>query len=286
MTLEVTAFFDETTCTISYVVADPDAGEAAIIDSVLDYDPKSGRTSTTSADKIIAAVRERNLDAKWTLDTHAHADHLTASFYLQEELGCRIGIGDKIPAVQETFKNIFNIGDEFATDGSQFDHLFADGERFNIGSIEGHVLQTPGHTPACCTYVIGDTAFVGDTIFMPDFGTARTDFPGGDARTLYKSIRKVLALPEDTRLFMCHDYGPNGRAYAWETTVGAERADNIHIREGVDETAFVAMRNERDATLDMPNLILPSVQVNIRAGRLPPPEDNGIAYLKIPLNAL
>ena len=286
MAPEVTAFFDETTCTISYVVADPDAGNAAIIDSVLDYDPKSGRTSTTSADKIIAFVREKKLDAELTLDTHAHADHLTASFYLQGKLGCRIGIGDKIPTVQETFKGIFNIGDEFATDGSQFDHLFADGERFSIGSVEGHVLQTPGHTPACSTYVIGDAAFVGDTIFMPDFGTARTDFPGGDAQTLYRSIRKVLALPEDTRLFMCHDYAPNGRAYAWETTVSAERADNIHVRDGVDEAAFVTMRNERDATLDMPNLILPSVQVNIRAGRLPPPEDNGIAYLKIPLNAL
>ena len=286
MTPEVTAFFDKTTCTISYVVADADAGKAAIIDSVLDFDPKSGRTSTGSADKIIAFVREEKLDAEWTLDTHAHADHLTASHYLREELGCRIGIGDKIPIVQETFKGIFNIGDEFATDGSQFDHLFADGERFTIGSIEGRVLQTPGHTPACCTYVIGDAAFPGDTIFMPDFGSARTDFPGGDARTLYKSIHKVLALPDETRLFMCHDYGPNGRAYAWESTVGAERADNIHVRDGVDEAAFVAMRNERDATLDMPALILPSVQVNIRAGRFPPAEENGIAYLKIPLNAL
>lgn len=282
----VTAFFDEITCTISYIVSDQDTGKSAIIDSVLDFDAKSGRTSTISADKILAHLKDKQLEAEWTFDTHAHADHLTASFYLREQLGCKIGISDKIPIVQATFKKIFNIGEDFIADGRQFDHLFADGETFSIGSMEIRVLQTPGHTPACSTYLIGDAAFVGDTIFMPDFGTARTDFPGGDAQTLYRSIQKILALPGDTRLFMCHDYATGGRDYAWESTIAAERADNIHLRDGISEDAFVKIRKERDAGLEMPNLILPSVQVNIRAGRLPPPEDNGIAYLKIPLNVL
>jgi glyoxylase-like metal-dependent hydrolase (beta-lactamase superfamily II) len=283
---EVKAFFDPATFTVSYVVSDPATKHAAIVDSVLDYDPKAGRTSRASADQVIAYVQDQGLTVAWTLETHAHADHLTAAPYLKETLGGRTGIGEHIKVVQATFKQLFNAEAAFATDGSQFDHLFKDGESFRIGQLEGRVLHTPGHTPACLTYVIGNAAFVGDTLFMPDYGTARCDFPGGSAATLYRSIRKVLALPPQTRLFMCHDYMPGGREVRWETTVAAERRDNIHVRDGIGEAAFVEMRNKRDATLDMPVLILPSVQINMRAGAFPPKESNGIAYLKIPLNAL
>ncbi|MEQ8653654.1 MAG: MBL fold metallo-hydrolase [Kiloniellales bacterium] len=283
---EITTFFDTATSTASHVVHCPETKQAAIIDSVLDYDPKSGRTSTASAETILAHVEATGLQVAWILETHVHADHLTAAPLLQEKLGAKIGIGAAISTVQEVFKKVFNAEPAFATDGRQFDHLFEDGERFMLGKLEARVMHTPGHTPACATYLIGDAAFVGDTLFMPDFGTARCDFPGGDARQLYRSIQKILALPPDTRLFLCHDYGPGGRAYAWETTVAEERAANIHVNDGVSEDAFVAMRNKRDAELDMPVLILPSVQVNMRAGHLPPPEDNGTRYLKIPINAL
>ena len=283
----VTAFFDEATFTVSYVVQEPQGKHCAIIDSVLDFDPKSGRTSKESADKVIAFVREHGLTVDWILETHAHADHLTAAPYLKSALGGRVGIGAHITDVQTTFKTVFNANGEFATDGSQFDRLFQDGDSFRIGAMTATVLHTPGHTPACITYLIGDAAFVGDTLFMPDFGTARCDFPGGDAATLYRSIRKILSLPPETRLFMCHDYKAPGRdRYAWETTVAEERASNIHVREGISEAEFVAMRSERDKTLDMPVLILPSVQVNMRAGDLPPPEDNGVRYLKLPVDAL
>lgn len=283
----VTAFFDEATFTVSYVVQEPEGKHCAIIDSVLDFDPKSGRTSKESADKVIAFVREHGLTVDWILETHAHADHLTAAPYLKSALGGRVGIGAHITDVQTTFKTVFNANGEFATDGSQFDRLFQDGDSFRIGAMTATVLHTPGHTPACITYLIGDAAFVGDTLFMPDFGTARCDFPGGDAATLYRSIRKILSLPPETRLFMCHDYKAPGRdRYAWETTVAEERASNIHVREGISEAEFVAMRSERDKTLDMPVLILPSVQVNMRAGDLPPPEDNGVRYLKLPVDAL
>ena len=283
----VQAFFDETTFTVSYVVSEPDGPHCAIVDSVLDYDPKSGRTSTRSADAVIAHVRKRNLTVDWILETHAHADHLTAAPYLKEKLGGEIAIGAHIADVQGIFGKVFNAETGFRTDGSQFDHLFADGDTFGIGKLEGRVMHTPGHTPACITYLIGDAAFVGDTLFMPDFGTARADFPGGDAATLYRSIRKVLSLPAATRLFMCHDYKAPGRdVFAWETTVAREKAENIHVRDGISETEFVKMRTARDATLDMPVLILPSVQVNMRAGHMPPPDDNGITYLKIPVNAL
>lgn len=286
-TPDVKAFFDEATHTVSYVVSDPETRHCAIIDSVLDYDPKSGRTSTRSADAIIDFVRAGDLKVGWILETHAHADHLSAAPYLQERLGGKTAIGTYIREVQTIFKGIFDAEDEFRTDGSQFDHLFADGESFKIGTINARVMHTPGHTPACLTYIIGDAAFVGDTLFMPDYGTARADFPGGDARTLFRSIEKIFALPEKTRLFMCHDYGAPGRTeFAWETTVGEERANNIHVKEGTSEDAFVAMREARDATLDMPVLILPSVQVNMRAGHFPPVEANGISYLKIPINAL
>jgi glyoxylase-like metal-dependent hydrolase (beta-lactamase superfamily II) len=283
---ETKTFFDEATFTASHVVWDRERKVAAIIDSVKDYDPKSGRTSTESADEIIAFVKEQSLSVEWILETHVHADHLTAAPYLKQALGGKIGIGDQIAVVQNVFKKVFNAEADFATDGRQFDHLFKDGERFSIGGLEAKVMHTPGHTPACSTYLIGDAAFVGDTLFMPDFGTARCDFPGGDARTLYKSIHKILALPPETRLFLCHDYAPGGRPYAWETTVAAERAENIHVHDGVSEEDFVKMRSERDKQLDMPVLILPSVQVNMRAGDLPPAEDNGTRYLKIPLDAL
>ena len=283
----VKAFFDPDTFTVSYVVSDPATAKAAIIDSVLDYDAKSGRTRRTSADALIAYVREEGLDVDWILETHVHADHLSAAPYLKEKLGGRLAIGSNIRVVQDVFGKVFNAGSEFQRDGSQFDHLFEDGERFMIGSLEARALHTPGHTPACMTYVIGDAAFVGDTLFMPDFGTARCDFPGGDARTLYRSIQKIFALPGETRLFMCHDYKAPGRdVFAWETTVAEERERNIHVGGGIDEDSFVAMRERRDATLDMPNLILPSVQVNMRAGDLPPPEDNGVRYLKIPFDVL
>ncbi len=282
----VKTFFDEATFTATHVVWDPETHHAAIIDSVKDYDPKSGRTSTESADAVIAFVRAQNLTVEWILETHVHADHLTAAPYLRNRLGGKIGIGSHIDVVQDVFKRVFNVEDEFATDGRQFDRLFEDGESFRIGGIEAKVMHTPGHTPACATYVMGDAAFVGDTLFMPDFGTARCDFPGGDARQLYQSIHKILSLPPETRLFLCHDYAPNGRGYRWETTIAAERAENIHVRNGISEAEFVSMRIERDKQLDMPVLILPSVQVNMRAGDLPPAEDNGTRYLKIPVDAL
>ncbi len=283
----VQAFFDEATFTISYVVSDPQTQRAAIVDSVLDYDPKSGRTSKDSADKIIHYVREQGLTVEWILETHVHADHLSAAPYLKEQLGGQLAIGEHITTVQNVFGKLFNAGTEFARDGSQFDHLFKDGDTFRVGEIEARALHTPGHTPACMTYVIGDAAFVGDTLFMPDYGTARADFPGGDARTLYRSIRRILELPGETRLFMCHDYKAPGRdEYRWETTVAEQRAHNVHIHDGVSEEEFVRMRNARDATLEMPVLILPSVQVNMRAGELPPPEDNGVRYLKIPIDQL
>lgn len=284
---DVTAFFDEETFTVSYVVADPASRECAIVDSVLDYAPNSGRTSHDSADRIVAFVQENDLRATWILETHVHADHLTAAPYLRERLGGAIGIGANITTVQNVFGDLFNVEAAFARDGSQFDHLFADEETFRIGGIEARALHTPGHTPACMTYAIGDAAFVGDTLFMPDYGTARADFPGGDARQLYRSIRRVLSLPGETRLFMCHDYKAPGRdEYRWETSVAEERATNVHVHDDVDEETFVQMRTERDATLDMPRLILPSVQINMRAGAFPPAESNGVRYIKIPLNAL
>jgi glyoxylase-like metal-dependent hydrolase (beta-lactamase superfamily II) len=286
-TPDVKAFFDEATFTISYVVSDPATKKAAIVDSVLDYDPKSGRTTTDSADAVIAYVREQGLDVDWILETHVHADHLSAAPYLKEQLGGSLAIGRNITVVQNVFGKVFNAGTEFERDGSQFDHLFEDGEQFAIGSIQAKAMHTPGHTPACMTFVIGDAGFVGDTIFMPDFGTARCDFPGGDAAQLYESIQKIFALPDETRLFMCHDYKAPGRdEYAWETTVGEEKARNIHVGAGSSQDSFVKMRTARDATLDMPVLILPSVQVNMRAGEMPPPEDNGVRYMKIPINAL
>jgi len=280
----VQAFFDPPTWTVTYVVHDGAA--CAIVDPVLDYDPKSGRTATVSADKVTAFVRSRGLKVQWILETHAHADHLSAAPYLRAQLGGRIAIGERIRTVQGVFKQLFNLEPGFRLDGSQFDHLFADGERFRIGQLEGEALHVPGHTPADMAYRIGDAVFAGDTLFMPDVGTARCDFPGGDARTLYRSVRRLLALPGETRLFMCHDYPPAGRDPQWQTTVAEQRARNIHIRDGVSEDEFVAMRTARDRTLDMPTLILPAIQVNIRAGELPPPEANGTSYLKIPLNAL
>lgn len=282
---QVTAFFDEYTFTYSYLVKDPESKSCALIDSVLNFDPASGKTSTTHADELIAAVQEQGLTVEWILETHVHADHLSAAPYLQKELGGKLGIGVEIKTVQEVFGKAFNEGSEFARDGSQFDHLFSDGDHFKIGQLEGRVLHTPGHTPACSTYVIGDAGFVGDTLFMPDFGTARCDFPGGDARTLYQSIQKIFALPDETRLFMCHDYKAPGRDnFQFETSVAEEKAENVHVGAGKSEEEFVKMRSERDATLAMPRLILPSVQVNMRAGQLPPPEDNGVSYLKLPLN--
>ncbi len=286
MNPSVKTFFDESTFTATHVVWDPRTRRAAIVDSVKDYDPHSGRSSTDSADAVIAFVQEQDLGVDWILETHVHADHLTAAPYLKEKLGGRIGIGSRIDVVQGVFKKVFNAEDGFRTDGRQFDHLFEDGETFAIGGLEATVIHTPGHTPACVTYVVGDAAFVGDTLFMPDFGTARCDFPGGDARQLFKSIRKILSLPPETRLFLCHDYAPNGRGYQWETSVAAERAQNIHVRNGITEDDFVAMRSARDKELGMPTLILPSVQVNMRAGELPPAEDNGTHYLKIPVDAL
>lgn len=284
----VQGFFDPATYTVSYVVWDPQTSRAAVIDSVLDYDPKSGRTRRDSADRIIDFVRACGLTVDWILETHVHADHLTAAPYVRQHLGGKLGIGARITTVQETFGKLFNAGEDFARDGSQFDHLFTDGEVFRLGGIEARAIHTPGHTPACMTYVIGDAAFVGDTLFMPDYGTARADFPGGDARTLYRSIRRILEeLPPETRMFLCHDYKAPGRdEYRWETTVAEQRAANVHVHDGVSEEEFVRMRTARDATLQMPVLILPSVQVNMRAGELPPPEDNGIRYLKIPIDAL
>ena len=284
---QIRAFFDDATNTVSYVVHDPETRQAAIIDSVLDYDAAAGRITYASADAIITYVREQHLTVEWLLETHAHADHLSAAPYLQGRLGGKLAIGKAILTVQETFGKLFNEGTEFARDGSQFDHLFEDGDRFTIGNLNATVLHVPGHTPADLAYVIGDAAFIGDTLFMPDYGTARADFPGGDARTLYRSIRRLLTLPAETRLFLCHDYKAPGRdEYRWETTVAEQRADNVHVHDGVDEDGFVAMREARDATLDMPKLILPSIQVNMRGGHLPEPEANGTRYLKIPLDAL
>lgn len=281
----VTHFFDEPTNTFSYVVQDPDSSACAIIDSVLDFDYAAGRTDIRSANQIIAFVREKRLEVAWVLETHVHADHLSAAPYLHEQLGGKTGIGAHIVEVQEIFGKAFNAGTEFARDGSQFDALFNEGDTFTIGSLEGRVLHTPGHTPACLTYVIGDAAFVGDTLFMPDYGTARCDFPGGDARTLYHSIQKVLSLPEQTRLFLCHDYKAPGRElFQHETSVAEQRKTNVHVHDGISEEEFVKMRTERDATLGMPRLIIPSVQVNMRAGELPPAEDNGQVYLKVPIN--
>lgn len=292
--LRIDTFFDEATSTFSHLVIDLDSRQAAIIDSVLDYDPKSGRTGTQGAERLAAQVEALGLTVQWLLETHVHADHLSAAPWLQARLGGTIAIGAQITTVQKTFGTLFNAEPEFARDGRQFGRLFADGDTFAIGGLRATALHTPGHTPACLTYVVetpddpqvAPAAFVGDTLFMPDYGTARCDFPGGDAATLYRSIRRVLDLPGDTRLFMCHDYRPGGRALAHVTTVAEQRAANVHVHDGIAEDAFVAMRRARDATLDMPVLMLPSVQVNMRAGHLPPPESNGVRYLKIPLDRL
>ena len=287
MNPEIRTFFDRETFTASHVVIDPVSLCCAIIDSVLDFDPAAGRTSTRNADAVIAFVEGRGLTVQWILETHAHADHLSAAPYLKQRLGGKIAIGEHIRDVQAVFGKIFNEGAEFARDGSQFDHRFVDDEIFKVGEVDVRVMHTPGHTPACVTFVVGDAAFVGDTLFMPDYGTARADFPGGDAHVLFRSIGKVLSLPPETRLFLCHDYKAAGREeFLWETTVAAERAGNIHVHDGVTEDEFVAMRMSRDAQLGMPRLILPSIQVNMRAGELPPAEDNGQRYLKIPLNML
>lgn len=286
MSTSVTSFFDPATSTVSHLIAEADGCRCAIVDPVLDYDAASGRTRTDTADRLITEVRGRGLEVVWILETHAHADHLSAARYLKEHLGGRIGIGRRIIEVQRIFKDVFNLERTFNADGSQFNHLFDDGETFAIGCQEGRVMLTPGHTPACCTYVIGDCAFVGDTLFMPDGGTARADFPGGDAAELYRSIRRILALPAETRLFVCHDYQPGGREPAFETTVADERARNIHVGGDRDEGTFVAMRTERDRTLSTPTLLVPSIQINIRGGDLPPAEDNGTRYVKVPLNRL
>ena len=285
---EIRSFFDEPTNTASYVAWDPATKRAAIIDSVLDFDSAAGRTDTASADAIIAFVKAEGLTIDWLLETHAHADHLSAAPYLQKALGGKIAIGREIIRVQNVFGKIFNAGSEFERDGSEFDHLFDDGDRFTIGEIDAVALHVPGHTPADLAYVVGDAVFTGDPLFMPDYGTARCDFPGGDARTLYRSIHRLTSLPDEARVFLCHDYkAPPGRTeFAWETTIGAQRTGNIHIRDDVSEDEFVAMRTQRDATLPMPKLILPSVQVNMNGGRPPEPEDNGVRYLKVPLNAL
>ncbi|CAB3702864.1 Probable polyketide biosynthesis zinc-dependent hydrolase BaeB [Achromobacter denitrificans] len=287
MSPQIQGFFDPVTATITYVVHEAAPGGAcAIIDSVLDYDPKSGRSSTASADRVADYVRQRGLKTEWLLETHAHADHLSAAPYLQRQLGGVIAIGQSIQTVQGVFKKIFNLEPEFQLDGSQFGHLFADGETFRIGELTAQAIHVPGHTPADMAYLIGDAAFVGDTLFMPDVGTARCDFPGGDAHQLYRSIQRLLSLPAGTRLYMCHDYPPSGRDASWQTTVAEQRRANIHVREGIGEDDFVAMRTRRDATLSMPTLILPAIQVNIRAGHFPPAEDNGVRYLKIPVDAL
>jgi len=283
----IQAFFDVPSFTITYVVHDPASKRGAIIDSVLDFDPASGRTATASADAVIAYVEKHGLGIDWLLETHAHADHLSAAPYLQQKLGGQIAIGKHIDEVQQAFGQLFNAGEDFRRDGSDFDRLFVDGEGFTIGALPVTVLHVPGHTPACIAYVIGDAVFVGDTMFMPDYGTARADFPGGDARVLYRSLRRILRLPAETRLFLCHDYLPEGRdEYAWETTVADQRQGNVHAHDGISEEEFVAMRQERDKKLAMPRLILPAVQVNMRAGHMPPPEDNGVTYLKIPVNQL
>ncbi|MEM9045040.1 MAG: MBL fold metallo-hydrolase [Pseudomonadota bacterium] len=287
MTPEVTCFFDEPTNCASYIVKDPESTTCAIVDSVLDFDHASGRTSTKSADELIAFINDHGLTCEWILETHVHADHLSAAPYLQEQLGGKIGIGGEICTVQDVFGKIFNEGTEFQRDGSQFDALFKEQDLFSIGGLQAHVLHTPGHTPACMTYVIGDAAFVGDTLFMPDFGTARCDFPGGSARELWHSIQKILSLPDNTRIFTAHDYKAPGRdQFAWESTVGEQKAKNKHVRDGTSEDEFVEMRETRDAQLSMPKLIIPSIQVNMRAGQMPEPEDNGQVYLKVPINGL
>ena len=287
MTPDVTAFFDQATNTISYVVRSPEGRSAAIVDSVLDFDYASGRTDTRSADQIVDHVKKNDLQVEWILETHVHADHLSAAPYLQERLGGKIGIGNQITLVQDTFGKVFNEGTEFQRDGSQFDMLFSDGDSVHIGQMRVDVMHTPGHTPACLTYVIGDAAFVGDTLFMPDFGTARCDFPGGSAEDLYNSIQRILALPDETRIFVGHDYKAPGRDhYAWETTVGAQKAKNVHVGGGTPEEDFVEMREARDATLSMPKLIVPSLQVNMRAGNMPEPDEDGDVYLKVPVNKL
>lgn len=280
------AFFEPVTATISYVVYDEAGGSCAILDPVLDYDPKAGRTTGAFADKLIAFVEAKKLKVEWILETHVHADHLTAASYLKERLGGKTGIGPQISTVQQIFKKMFNLGAEFVADGRHFDHVFADGEVFTVGKLTAKVVFTPGHTPADLSYQFDDAVFIGDTMFMPDLGTARADFPGGDARQLFRSIKQLLANPPETRLFMCHDYPPANRQPQWECTVAAQRAGNIHVHDGVTEDDFVAMRTARDKTLGMPTLLLPSVQVNVRAGEMPPPEDNGVAYLKIPLNVI
>ena len=279
-------FFEPATWTVSYVIFDEAGGSCAIIDPVLDYDPKSGRTSTQFADKQIQYIKSQQLTVDWILETHAHADHLSSARYLKSQLGGKIAIGNGIPAVQETFKKIFNLGDEFVPNGSHFDHLFNDGEVFQVGKLSAKAISASGHTPADLAYQFDDAIFIGDTMFMPDVGTARADFPGGDARQLYRSIRKLLEFPPETRLFMCHDYPPTDRAVEWESTVAQQRAHNIHIHDGVSEDEFVAMRTKRDATLDMPVLLLPSIQTNVRAGEMPPAEENGISYFKIPINVI
>lgn len=283
----VTGFFDEATNTISYIVQEPQGSACAIVDSVLDFDYASGRTDTRSADAVIAHVTANGLRVEWLLETHVHADHLSAAPYLQERIGGKIGIGDRITVVQDTFGKVFNEGTAFQRDGSQFDRLFADGDSFMIGQMRAEVLHTPGHTPACLTYVIGDAAFVGDTLFMPDFGTARCDFPGGSAEAMWTSVQRILALPDATRIFVGHDYKAPGRdAFAWETTVGAQKAQNVHVGAGRSQADFVALREARDRTLAMPRLIIPSLQVNMRAGHFPEPEETGQVFLKVPVNGL
>lgn len=287
MTPIVKSFFDERTNTVSYVVSEPKGKHCAIIDSVLDYDSSAGRTWTDSADAVISYIQNNDLTCDWILETHAHADHLSAAPYLRDALGGKIAIGEHIPDIQKVFGGIFNAGDTFKKDGSQFDRLFKDGEMFHIGAMAVEVIFTPGHTPACNSYLIGDAVFVGDTLFMPDYGTARCDFPGGDAATLYRSIQKLFTLPDETRVFLCHDYKPKGRGYyMWETTIGEQKQFNIHVGGGVSEAEFVAMRNARDKTLGLPKLILPSIQINMRAGNMPPAEDDGQHYLKIPINRI
>ncbi|MGY3618057.1 MBL fold metallo-hydrolase [Bradyrhizobium sp. USDA 10063] len=283
---EVTAFFDPATNTVSYVVKDPGSKACAVVDSVMDIDYAAGRIAYQSADKIIDFITQAGLKLEWLIETHVHADHLSGAPYIQSKLGGKIGIGEKITVVQETFGKIFNEGTEFQRDGSQFDRLFKDGDTYQIGAMQAFALYTPGHTPACMTHVIGDAAFVGDTLFMPDGGSARADFPGGNARDLYRSIRRILSLPNETRLFMCHDYGPNGREIRWETTVAEQRAHNIHVHDGITEDEFVATREARDRTLQMPKLIIPSLQINMKAGKLPPPDADGKRYLKVPINLL
>jgi len=284
---EVFAFFDEATFTVTYVVRDPSSRKVAVIDSVLDFDYASGRTDTRSADAVIKFIKDKAFEVEWLLETHVHADHLSAAPYIQREVGGKIAIGKNITVVQDTFGKVFNEGTEFQRDGSQFDALFTDGDSFHIGQLRGDVMHTPGHTPACLTYTIGDAAFVGDTLFMPDFGTARCDFPGGSAETMFESIQKILSLPDETRIFVGHDYKAEGRDhYAWETTVGAQKTLNKHVGEGKSREDFVRMRTARDGELAMPRLIIPSLQVNMRAGQMPKAEDNGVSYLKVPVNGL